>query len=374
MVRSIRLASHLLIAGALGALGLGALATPASACAVAPRMAEHVAIAAESAIIVWDKATKTEHFIRRAEFQAEKADFGFLVPTPTKPELTEAPDDAFRELEQATRPEQIVERGYDFEATACALLFTTRKSAAVPAGIEEARPPVRVLEEKQVGGFDAAVLEADNPSALAEWLKSHGYASRPALEEWLAPYVEKKWKLTAYKIAAAAEPAPPTAEPYPRPLGGAFGTHAVRMTFHTERPFFPYREPRDQREGPTANLAPSRLLRLFVLGDARVGGTIGSGATPFGGRTVWAGPFDLPPGSRLTGLVPPKGAWLSKIEDSASPRPGVDDLWLDPSKDASTVKPPPIVIPSRRTIPIPLDLLAVVTLGGVLVVRRLRRK
>src|SRR5580692_3138180 len=62
---------------------------PVSACAVAPPRNGHVSIADETAIIVWDAATKTEHFIRRASFQTASKDFGFIVPTPSKPMLTE---------------------------------------------------------------------------------------------------------------------------------------------------------------------------------------------------------------------------------------------------------------------------------------------
>ena len=31
-------------------------------------------------MIVWDEASKTEHFVRRATFRAAVKDFGFLVP------------------------------------------------------------------------------------------------------------------------------------------------------------------------------------------------------------------------------------------------------------------------------------------------------
>src|SRR5687767_13907289 len=72
------------------------------ACAVAPPDNHPVAIADESAIIVWDAATKTQHFIRRASFNTEAPDFAFLVPTPTRPALAEADDKAFEHLSLVT--------------------------------------------------------------------------------------------------------------------------------------------------------------------------------------------------------------------------------------------------------------------------------
>src|SRR5947209_5762901 len=59
------------------------LALVALACAPAPHAGDEIAIVEESAVIVWDPAAKTEHFIRRATFRGKEGhDFGFLVPTP----------------------------------------------------------------------------------------------------------------------------------------------------------------------------------------------------------------------------------------------------------------------------------------------------
>jgi hypothetical protein len=342
----------------------------ADACATAPPESAHVAIAEESAIIVWDEAAKTEHFIRRAAFRSETKDFGFLVPTPSKPELAEASDEAFGRLEDAIRPEIVYRNETRLEPTAFMLFFFLR-GAKSSAPFDTARA-VRVLESKRVGDYDAVVLEADDAGALAEWLKSHGYAKRPALDEWLAPYVAKKWKLTAFKIAddtpsaAGAAGAAGAGSSAPRDLG----TRAVRMSFHTDRPFFPYREPRDQRESVPPSLSTPRSLRVFFVGPARVSGTIGDGGTAFPGKTTWAAPFDAT--KATLPVAAPAGAWLTVMEDDASPRPGVDELWLDRAKDPSVVKPPPTIVPNVNAIPIPLDLLLVA--GIVIVVVKKRKK
>jgi antitoxin (DNA-binding transcriptional repressor) of toxin-antitoxin stability system len=42
----------------------------ADACATAPPRGEEVQIAEEEAVITWDPATRTEHFIRRASFHS----------------------------------------------------------------------------------------------------------------------------------------------------------------------------------------------------------------------------------------------------------------------------------------------------------------
>src|SRR5688500_4691194 len=77
----------------------------AEACAAVWREGQHVEIVTESALIIWDAKEKRQHFIRRASFETKVPYFGFLVPTPTEPDLAEAPDELFTKLEDWTKPE-----------------------------------------------------------------------------------------------------------------------------------------------------------------------------------------------------------------------------------------------------------------------------
>jgi hypothetical protein len=59
---------------------------------------KNVKFAGQRNIIVWDDATKTEHFIRHAKFSSDAKDLGFIAPTPTVPKLEEVDEKAFRSL------------------------------------------------------------------------------------------------------------------------------------------------------------------------------------------------------------------------------------------------------------------------------------
>jgi hypothetical protein len=83
------------------------------ACAPVPPRGGRVDIADESAIIIWDSASHTQHFIRRANFQTTVKEFGFLVPTPSRPTLAEAPDSAFDNLAKVTAPRIVAEVRYE---------------------------------------------------------------------------------------------------------------------------------------------------------------------------------------------------------------------------------------------------------------------
>lgn len=396
------LRSPFLSAAAVAAL-LVCAEIPADACAPAYPPNAVVTVAEESAIIVYDAVTRTQHFIRRASFHASVPDFGFLVPTPTVPELAEAPDSLFSELEDVIRPPVIHRTEPGLAPGLSCLFFLGRSKSAPEAAIAAAvSPPVRVLASQQVAGYDAVVLEADSAGALAEWLGRNGYATRPELAEWLTPYITQRWKITAFKIAKGAGTTAP-----PDPSGGpdhALSTSAVRMSFRTDSPFFPYREPSDQRAPRTrvsagerpagapdpGDKARARMLRVFFVSNARMDGAIGAGqaASPWPGRPVWAN--EAPAAAQIVeralpaqkpGQEPPpaaaRAAWLTVFEDASSPRPGTDELYFSPSPSQAPLLPEPVVIVTRQDIPIPLDLVALaagVVWAIVRTIRRARRR
>lgn len=319
-MKRLRLAVRVVLAGILATISEPGV----YACITVPRAGDRVHISEESALIVWDAASKTEHFIRRAKFDTKAKDFGFLVPTPTRPSLSEVDDAVFAKLLDLTRPPARYVSPEDRAA---------EKAAAAKAAAEKSAPVVTVLETKTVAGFDAAVIASNDAHALNAWLKKNAYASSPELTEWLKPYLAGGWIITAFKISNG------------RPGAGRAVTTAVRMSFKTERPFFPYREPavRDQT---------SRALELYFLSGERVEGRIGGDSAahtgerpgnPWPGRPLWARPLDRSAGKDLLKRVKlpedlvPKVIWLTRFLDSSAPRPGTDELYFSRAKDQNEI-------------------------------------
>ena len=137
-------------------------------------------------------------------------------------------------------------------------------------GMAPAPGNVQVLDEKRVAGFDTAVLAADDAGALGKWLKDHDYDFSPALAEWVKPYLAAGWMITAFKIAKSGD-APTVA------------TSAVRMSFKTDKPFFPYHEPQSQTV-PVLSSISRRLLAVFFLSDQKAKGTLGEKRSGVAGR------------------------------------------------------------------------------------------
>lgn len=328
-------------------------------CAPAPPDGRRVQVLGESAVIVWDSKTKTEHFIRSATFESDSPDFGFLVPTPTVPALKESSDQIFNMTEEFMVPEKIEKNVYGVNPIFILAAFFMLKSRSDDARVT-ALPPVRVLTTQQVSGYDAVVLEADNATALQSWLTEHHYAVRPDLIEWFEPYIQKKWKISAFKIAY-------------RSTGEAFATSPVKMSFQTDQPFFPYREPSNQRAQDQNQ--PPRTLRLYVLSDSKMDAQVGESGT-WPGKIVWSDKLDQKErasGIQQLGIDLPSNVWMTTLEDQSSPRPGTDDLFFAAAKDQNRQVFAPIEVDVDKRIPLPIDLLILIALT-VFVIRRRRRK
>jgi hypothetical protein len=403
---------------ALTAVALAALAAipePAAGCAAVPREGTYVNTAEESALIVWDEKTKTEHFVRRAAFHSTAYDFGFLVPTPSQPHLDLADDDLFRELSALTAAKieyQTVTREVDKEfGFGCAMKTAMEATGEAMPASKADRGGVDVLEQKKLGDYDATVLRfrrgtADTPESgaaeVTNWLAKHGYEASAAIKSWLEQYVKDEWCVTAFKIGAKKTDDPHGVRGEPNTTARTRDLRAkpVRMSFKAERPFYPYREPAAdpaKQAGQPGN--GSRLLRVFVAAPARYAGTLGDGSKPWPGQTVWAGQVDAAnwtsyfQKARLTddvkeeglSLTAPKasdGWWLTEFEDRSSPRPGTDEVYFAPSSDAAPVTRPPVIITNTKYVSrtpwwhaaVYLGVPVVLVIGGLATWRLLMRR
>jgi hypothetical protein len=366
---------------ALAASTLAMLPEIVTGCAAVPKHGHYVDTSEEAALIVWDEKSKTEHFIRRANFRSTGYDFGFLVPTPNRPDLDLADDDVFSNLASITAPrieyQDVVEERAEEFAPGCSAKFAAESPAGMaPKSAKDARPGgVDVLEQKRIGDYDATVLrfrkgDGDTPergaAELEKWLITHGYETPPAVKEWLTRYVKDEWCITAFKIAI---PTPKNAKdgtnatPNPHAPRNDLRAEPIRMSFKTEKPFYPYREPATE---PTARPEP-RLLRVFFAAAARYEGKLGDGTKPWPGKTVWSGPVET---ARWTGILddarlnlqktgdklpfePPQASSLSvltEFEDRSSPRPGTDEVYFERSADQQTLERTPIVITRTKVV------------------------
>jgi hypothetical protein len=277
-------------------------------------------------IIVWNASSHTEHFIRDALFDTDAKDFGFIAPTPSKPELAEASDLAFETLARL-RPAHT-------RSGLFGMMDLVPGAKAVG---------VIVIQEKDVAGFHATTLLASDSKALANWMRKNGYQTTPAVETWTKFYIAKGWYLTAFKVKNSSEQA---------------STGTVRISFKTDEPFNPYYVPSD-------NIDPrnKRLLRVFFVSDASYAPTIGH--TGHWTNLKWRAPVPDATASRLAQQLKipaseiPAGAQVESFEDNRFPRAVSDDIYFRPGNLQAEEE-----TESDAGSPLPLPLLEI---GGVVV-------
>jgi len=197
------------------------------------------------------------------------------------------------------------------------------------------------------------VLEATAPDALDRWLKRNGYPSSPALLEWYRPYVEGRWIVTAFKIA--------------RQGVEMISPAAVRMSFQTERPFFPYSEPKGE-------VGKERLLRVSILAEARYGASDG-----WAGKTVFAGRLDGNERDRLLARLRLANAgqgtlWVTEFEDRSDSRAGAPDVHFMRAGDQSTLLRTGTATSGATFLVWLIGAVAVFAIIAVLLLRTLRKK
>ena len=267
----------------------------AVACCPVSARGVPVVNADQTVILLWDREHQTEHFIRKASFCSEGDSVGFLVPTPSRPQLEESGNAAFPYLAEITRPKKSADVGLPMGC------------AAEPKGYFGRG--VEVVEEKTVAGYHAVVLAADSGKALVAWLQEHGYAYTPEAAAWAQPYLEKRWFMTAMKIAKDGND---------RAMPGVSAS-ALRITFQTEHPLFPYREPDSRQDAAKLNVK-DRLLRIYFVAESRYEGRFPSGQA-WEGKPRWSQPLQKEQRAQLLhhlGLpetTGPSKFWLTEFDD-----------------------------------------------------------
>jgi hypothetical protein len=331
----------------------------APACCPAPSENEIVLNADQTVLLIWDAAKKTQHFIRKANFKGKGEDFGFIVPSPTQPELSESGDAAFPYLHDLTKAEVIYKKRPP-PGMGCGCAAETKMAAS---GSGSGMPSTRVLERKEVAGFQAVVLEADTADVLVAWLKENGFAYSPEIAAWAKPYVEKQWKFTALKIAKKKDV-------------DQVDAAALRISFVTDAPLFPYREPDYKTAGPIYNPG-GRTLRIFFVGESRYQGDLAGTdwtSASWSDRLTREQRRHLLEVLKLPETTGPAEWRLTEFVHHWPYRVAPGDVVFSPAADQAILHRPPVTVyTSRANAPLDATALMLVALAGYPLWRSRRR-
>lgn len=240
----------------LGLLALAAGPSLVLACCVAYSGPNPVSLVDEKAIIIFNPDRNIQHFIRQASFKGNAKDFGFIVPTPSRPTVEVANAKAFARLEKYV-PRPVSRGGGSFGG-----------GAGLPTGAK-----VTVIEEKRVGDYQATILQATEGKALNDWLARNGYTSRPAMTPWLDHYAKQSFYFAALKFVRETGQSAPE-------------TSALRISFAADVPFYPYKMPSDT--WPEGHYRP---MALYYIGPSKPNAVYRGQGSPWEARVAFSGPL-----------------------------------------------------------------------------------
>lgn len=311
------------LGGVVLALALmGSSAGDSHACGVFVRNAATVRVPSlhvEEVLVIHDADEQRQHFIRRVTFRDAAEPFGFVIPTPSRPEVAKVSGDPFSRLSTRFLPYRPPLSGLD---------------AASGSGADPAKPPaaVQVLSTKRVGSFDAFVIAANDAAAMTRWLDERKLGTTSSTEAWLARYVRLGFHFVALRYAP-----PQNAE------GATTRAETVRISFSTAVPYYPYMEPAG------APVASPRSLVVWVVGDRKfVPVALASQRTPARWKRPWAsrqsGQLERDDlrdvlGAELFALVSNRPRHFVEVfEDQKTRRDGWGDVLLVPSAPITTTE------------------------------------
>lgn len=288
-----------------------------------------VLLSHENVIMVWDKANGMQHFIRQANFKSGEKNFGFIVPTPTEPTFSVADTEAFSRLYRLIP------------------LHSAKKSARPAAWtVSSPRGGVQVLKTDQVGDYQATVVKATDGKALNDWLKKNEFVSRPSLTAWLDNYAKKQWVFTALKYKADSN--------------ARTETKAIRISFKTDKPYYPYKMPADKDQAGNKH-----SLKLYFVAATGVEAKYDKSSEVWGARREWSGP--LPEAQRP---LLAKELGLSETDIPANAQVTIFD---NPGKE-DDYDEDLVFMATSSAGPFMFGGIALVLVGGWLMVQRNRRK
>ncbi|MFA4931244.1 MAG: DUF2330 domain-containing protein [Patescibacteria group bacterium] len=174
-------------------------------------MPQHYAREADQkAIITYHDGT--ENLILSINFESDSDDFGWIVPVPSRPEVSEIRGDIFERVSEMVRKPVM---SYDYEKTPISSF----------GGSSDTGSYVEVLETKIVGDLITKVVDTNDSQFFYEWLQENNYEFPAGREDILDHYINNDWYFILSKVVPGREK--------------SGDTQPIKITFETDKIVFP---------------------------------------------------------------------------------------------------------------------------------------
>ncbi len=138
----------------------------------------------QKAVIFYEN--NLEDLIISITFRGNAQDFAWIIPTPSRPQVTKSSDELFTALDELT-----------------SLNYYYDQARPMELGLDatgQLKSGVTVIETKQIDYYDITVLAATNANDLYQWLNNHGYKFPDNATYILDDYIKEDWYFTAVKV------------------------------------------------------------------------------------------------------------------------------------------------------------------------------
>jgi hypothetical protein len=187
-----------LVVSAVLLAGMAAFLHPdaRAACCYFSAVGSDVNQPAQKAFITFDPAEDIESFTVQPKFEGNAADFGMVIPTPSRPKLNEMPRAFFKELATFTILKPMpLDKYKQFRFR----MMVPSMAAGGADMMKAKRSTVRVLEAGVVGSLEYKIVTAERADDLYSWLKQNKY-SYSGDEPTLGNYIQRKWVFTVMRV------------------------------------------------------------------------------------------------------------------------------------------------------------------------------
>ena len=132
------------------------------------------------------------------QYAGSAADFAWVLPVPTPPQLAVSHNELFRQLEFSTQPFFVLD--WD-ESDDCGTLFPPFFRTLDESAVDATADGVTIVSAERVGPYDTVVINSDDADAIVRWLVDHDYILGNLGPELLQPYVDGGFYFIALRLA-----------------------------------------------------------------------------------------------------------------------------------------------------------------------------
>ena len=143
----------------------------------------------QQSAFLWQERGR-EHMLLSVKYSGSTEEFAWVIPVESRPSVTVEKGAPFTELRRLTEIEEMDQ---------------LRAPTMSAGGSKNSTPPVTVLERKEEGPYDLAVLSASSSGGLYQWLKQNGFHLSKNAKGHLNYYVDKKYIFVAARIRSGAK-------------------------------------------------------------------------------------------------------------------------------------------------------------------------